>query len=96
MDKQAMLDYANQMTEDEEVFGIIYSKKDVGQWFRDEGHETLIPPDEDIFDALRCWSDNMDLACTTCLATDFDDLCEELLGNEKKCELYRLTSAAIS
>lgn len=84
MDKQAMLDYANNMEDDEEVFAIIYSKADVSQWFHDEDHKTIVPPDDDIYEALRCWSDNMDLSCTTCLATDFDDLCQELLSLEKK------------
>ena len=84
MNKEEMLDYANEMIKNEEVFTIIYSKKDVVQWFRDNGHKKLVPPDEDIFDALRCWSDNMDLACSVNLADAFDDLCEELLANEKK------------
>jgi hypothetical protein len=72
------------MEDDEEVFAIIYSKEDVALWFHDENHKTLVPPDDDIYEALRCWADNMDLSCTTCLATDFDDLCEELLKNEKE------------
>jgi hypothetical protein len=84
MTKREMLDYANEMAEDEEVFAIIYSMQDVIQWFRDENHATLIPPDEDIYEALRCWSDNMDLSCSTNLTGAFSDLCEELLDNEKK------------
>ena len=84
MDKQALLDYANNMEDDEEVFAIIYSKADVSQWFRDESYKTLVPPDEDIYSALSDWEDNMDLAATVNLADSFADLCDELLDDEKK------------
>ncbi len=84
MDKQALLDYANNMEDDEEVFAIIYSKADVSQWFRDESHKTLVPPDDDIYSALSGWEDNMDLSCSVNLADAFTDICDVLLDNEKK------------
>jgi hypothetical protein len=33
----------------------------------------------DIYDALRGWEDNMDLACSVNLADAFADLCDDLV-----------------
>jgi hypothetical protein len=83
MDKQQLLDYANNMDEDEEVFAIIYSKDDVVQRLRDEAHaeNRSVPEllDDDIYDALRGWSDNMDLSLSWNLADAFADLCDDLV-----------------
>ena len=82
MTKQDMLMCAKQMGKDDEVFAIIYSKEDVKEWFGREA-PSKIPEDSEIADKLRCWEDNVDLSCTTCLATDFDDLCQELLDAQE-------------
>lgn len=83
MDKQAMLDYANNMEDDEKVFAIIYSKDDVVQYIRDEAHaenRAIVDLlDNDIYDALRGWEDNMDLSCSVNLADAFADLCDDLV-----------------
>lgn len=84
MRKQEMLDYAERMEDDEQVFIIVYSKHDVAEWFRKEKHETMLPPEEDISAALLNWESNLDLSSTICLANDFDDLCEQLLDDEIK------------
>jgi hypothetical protein len=84
MTKQKMLDYAAKMDDDEEVFVIVYSKADVVAWFKEQNHETLVPPDEDISDALRRWEDGMDMSCPINFADALDDLCQELLDKEIK------------
>ena len=81
MTKQEMLRYAKQMGKDDEVFAIIYSKDDVKEWFAREAPSRM-PKNSVVADKLRCWADNMDLGCTTCLSTDFDDLCQELLDSQ--------------
>jgi hypothetical protein len=83
MTKQDMLKYARKMGKDDEVFAIIYSKDDVKEWFAREAPSRM-PTASEIADKLRCWEDNMDLTCTTCLATDFDDLCQELFDGQIK------------
>ncbi len=78
MTKQDLLRYAKAMDKDDEVFAIIYSKHDVKYWF-DREAPSKMPSASEIFEQFRCWEDNMDLASTTCLATDFDGICQGML-----------------
>lgn len=82
MTKQQMLEYANNMEDDEEVFAIIYSATDVKQFLRDKNYDDkrLVVEllDDDIYDALRGWEGNVDLGCLVNLSDAFEDLCDDL------------------
>jgi hypothetical protein len=77
-----MLEYANNMEDDEEVFAIIYSATDVKQFLRDKNYDDkrLVVEllDDDIYDALRGWEGNVDLGCLVNLSDAFEDLCDDL------------------
>jgi hypothetical protein len=78
MNKSELQDYADHMKDDEKIFALLISAKDVHQWFKDNDRTGECPEESVIYAALEALDSNFNMSDTMHPADELDDLCESL------------------
>lgn len=77
--KVSLQNYVNQMREDEEVFALLISSKDVRQRMQDEGVDGCIKETE-VYKALREWEAGYDTTSSISFDDALGSLCKDFLA----------------